>query len=83
MAMTEEDFEDWKDSTVTKEVLAWIKSTITASEEVWGAAINGTIPDENLATLRARLSERARLATEIINVSYEDFNDEQERDSPH
>lgn len=77
--MTEDDFADWRDSDITREFMKWIESTVPQCEAAWGVLLNGGGGD--LEMQRARLSERARLATEIINISYEDLADEQrERD---
>lgn len=78
--MTEEDFADWRSQEVTKSFLEWIKSTVEDCEKSWGAAINGGVRDEDLPMLRARLSERARLAAEIASVSYEDLSDDDEHE---
>ena len=71
--MTEEEFSAWRDDEITQAVFKWIEQTVHASEEAWGRLLNG---GGELELQRARLSERARLATEIINVAYEDLEDE-------
>ena len=80
--MTDDEFSAWRDDEITQTVFKWIEQTVHASEEAWGKALNGGMPDDILPMMRARLSERARLATEIINIAYEDLEDvESERDS--
>lgn len=81
--MTEEDFDDWKDNPVTQQFMSWVGEVIGKCEDAWGKAINGGVPDGQLPMLRARLSECARLANQVIDVSYEDLDDdeEHERDS--
>ena len=71
--MTEDEFSAWRDDEITQAVFKWIEQTVYASEEAWGFLLNG---GGELELQRARLSERARLATEIINVAYEDLEDE-------
>ena len=75
--MTEDEFSAWRDDEITQAVFKWIEQTVHASEEAWGKDLNGGMPDDILPMMRARLSERARLATEIINIAYEDLADEQ------
>ena len=78
--MTEDEFSAWRDDEITQAVFKWIEQTVHASEESWGKALNGGMHDDILPMMRARLSERARLATEIINIAYEDLaDDESER----
>ena len=77
--MTEEaEFKDWAEQAITRDFMRWVEQTVHDSEAAWGRLLNG---GGELDMQRARLSERARLATEIINVSYEDIYGEPERDS--
>ena len=73
--LTEDEFSAWRDNEITQAFFMWIEQTVHESEAAWGQMLNG---GGELELQRARLSERARLATEIINVSIEDLADEQQ-----
>jgi hypothetical protein len=74
--VTPEAFSEWRDNEITQEFFKWISQTASACELAWHKALDGSIPDEQLAIQRARLSERMRLAAEIINVELEDLSDD-------
>ena len=83
MNITKDDFDVWRSHPITKAFYAKFVEHIYKAEDLWGSAINGS-NDANLPLLRAELRARMNLATHMLNIDHEDFeekeDEERERD---
>jgi len=75
--MTEEDFDEWRDSPVTKEFFAYLKTTEEDARARWNDLLD-IDTGMDLARLKVELATIVRVVRDIPTISYEDMTEDDE-----
>jgi hypothetical protein len=86
MSINQKDFDEWRENPVTEAVFEILEDRIKTLKEQWGSMslADGKLWEDDTARfLRHEVLAKINAYQEVLEIDYEEKDDEQHGDNPH